>query len=139
MKNFPKVSPFHVSILYYFLCFVKFEPSKKLRHNMLDVTTNNLGYNLFLLNHNGYWKLSNNISFCLDQFFKLNSHLISHISYQSFSFFFFFSGSPGQLLDAMFFLLCIIPLIIAMVQIVVWAFYPLKRPKKAQDISKILI
>lgn len=49
------------------------------------------------------------------------------------------SGSPGQLLDAMFFLLCIIPLIIAMVQIVVWAFYPLKRPKKAQDISKILI
>lgn len=138
MKNFPKVSPFHVSILYYFLCFVKFEPSKKLRHNMLDVTTNNLGYNLFLLNHSGYWKLSNNISFCLDQFFKLNSHLISHISYQSFSFF-FFSGSPGQLLDAMFFLLCIIPLIIAMVQIVVWAFYPLKRPKKAQDISKILL
>lgn len=90
MKNFPKVSPFHASILYYFLCFVKFEPSKKLRHNMLDVTTNNLGYNLFLLNHNGYWKLSNNISFCLDQFFKLNSHLISHISYQSFSFFFLF-------------------------------------------------
>lgn len=49
------------------------------------------------------------------------------------------SGAPGQLLDAMFFLLCIIPLIIAMIQIVVWTFYPLKRPKKAQDISKILL
>lgn len=63
---------------------------------MLDVTTNNLGYNLFLLNHNGYWKLSNKISFCLDQFFKLNSHLISHISYQSFSFFFSFQGHQGN-------------------------------------------
>ena len=63
---------------------------------MLDVTTNNLGYNLFLLNYNGYWKLSNNISFCLDQFFKLDSHLISHISYQSFSFFFSFQGHQGN-------------------------------------------
>lgn len=41
---------------------------------MLDVTTNNLGYNLFLLNHNGYWKLSNNISFCLDFFFSFQGH-----------------------------------------------------------------
>lgn len=64
---------------------------------MLDVTTNNLGYNLFLLNHSGYWKLSNNISFCLDQFFKLNSHLISHISYQSLIFLFFsFQGHQGN-------------------------------------------
>lgn len=41
-----------------------------------------------------------------------------------------------QLLDAMFGLLCIIPLIVATVQIIVWKFYPLKRPKKAEDPTK---
>lgn len=48
------------------------------------------------------------------------------------------SGTSPQLLDAMFFLLCLIPLVIAIVQIVFWKLYPLKRPKKAPDGSKIL-
>lgn len=48
------------------------------------------------------------------------------------------SGASPQLLDAMFFLLCLIPLVIAVVQIVFWKLYPLKRPKKAPDDSKIL-
>ncbi|KAJ7387101.1 MFS/sugar transport protein [Desmophyllum pertusum] len=48
------------------------------------------------------------------------------------------SGTQSELLDAMFFLLCLIPLVIAVVQLVVWTFYPLKRPTKAPDISKIV-
>jgi len=46
--------------------------------------------------------------------------------------------ATSQLLDAMFYLMCFIPLVVAIVQIVVWKFYPLKKPKKAQDMSKIL-
>lgn len=50
------------------------------------------------------------------------------------------SGSTTQeLLDAMFSLLCFIPLFVAVVQIVVWKFYPLKKPTKEKDLSKILV
>lgn len=71
--------------------------------------------------------------------FKQACHFISNIDAQSYACdCSFFSGAPSELLDAMFFLLCLVPLIVAVVQIVVWTFYPLKKPKKDQDISKIL-
>ena len=37
-----------------------------------------------------------------------------------------------------FFLLCLIPVVIAVVQLVVWTSNPLKRPKQAPDYSKIV-
>ncbi|XP_074637522.1 transmembrane protein 180-like isoform X2 [Acropora palmata] len=43
-----------------------------------------------------------------------------------------------QLKDAMFCLLCMVPLLVAVFQIIFWKFYPLKMPKKDQDPSKIL-
>ncbi|XP_067032600.1 transmembrane protein 180-like isoform X2 [Acropora muricata] len=43
-----------------------------------------------------------------------------------------------QLKDAMFCLLCMVPLLVAVFQITFWKFYPLKMPKRDQDPSKIL-
>ncbi|XP_015773303.1 PREDICTED: transmembrane protein 180-like [Acropora digitifera] len=43
-----------------------------------------------------------------------------------------------QLKDAMFCLLCMVPLVVAVFQIIFWKFYPLKMPKRDQDPSKIL-
>ncbi|XP_068749576.1 transmembrane protein 180-like [Montipora capricornis] len=48
------------------------------------------------------------------------------------------AGPSPQLLDAMFGLLCMVPLVVAVVQIVVWTFYPLKTPKRQHDSSMIL-
>ncbi|XP_068677996.1 transmembrane protein 180-like [Montipora foliosa] len=47
------------------------------------------------------------------------------------------AGASPQLLDAMFYLICMVPLVMAVLQIVFWTFYPLKTPSCSKNSSMI--